>query len=71
MLRAIGQPLCVSLAHTILAYWRSLLDGWVFVGYVHEHGEEREAAYRCRRCAESRWPQSVRVGMTLHEWDDG
>jgi hypothetical protein len=25
MLRAIGQPLCFSLAHTILAYWRSLL----------------------------------------------
>ena len=33
------------------------LEGWVFVGYVgcvHEHGEEREAAYPCRRCAESR-----------------
>ena len=47
------------------------IDGWVFVGYVDEDGEEREASYRCRRCAESRWPQSVRVGMTLHEWDDG
>jgi hypothetical protein len=30
------------------------LDGWVFVGYVDEYGEEREASYRCRRCADSR-----------------
>ena len=30
------------------------IDGGVFVGYVDEHGEEREAAYRCRRCADSR-----------------
>jgi hypothetical protein len=27
------------------------IDGWVFVGYVDKHGEEREASYRCRRCA--------------------
>ena len=26
--------------------------GWVFVGYVDEQGEEREASYRCRRCAD-------------------
>jgi hypothetical protein len=30
------------------------LEGWVFVGYMDEHGEEREAAYRCRRCVDSR-----------------
>ena len=30
------------------------IGGWVFVGYVDEHGEEREASYRCRRCADSR-----------------
>jgi hypothetical protein len=30
------------------------IDGWVFVGYVDEYGEEREASYRCRRCADSR-----------------
>jgi hypothetical protein len=30
------------------------LEGWVFVGYIDEHGEEREASYRCRRCADSR-----------------
>ena len=29
------------------------IDGWVFVGYIDEHGEEREASYRCRRCAAS------------------
>ena len=27
------------------------LEGWVFVGYIDEDGEEREASYRCRRCA--------------------
>jgi hypothetical protein len=30
------------------------IGGWVFVGYLDEHGEEREASYRCRRCADSR-----------------
>jgi hypothetical protein len=30
------------------------LEGWVFVGYIDEHGEEREASYRCRGCADSR-----------------
>jgi hypothetical protein len=30
------------------------LEGWMFVGYIDEDGEEREASYRCRRCAESR-----------------
>ena len=29
------------------------LEGWVFVGYVDEHAEEREASYDCRRCAGS------------------
>ena len=28
--------------------------GWVFVGYIDEYGEEREASYRCRRCADNR-----------------
>ena len=27
------------------------IDGWVFVDYIDEYGKEREAAYRCRRCA--------------------
>jgi hypothetical protein len=26
--------------------------GWVFITYEDEHGEEREASYRCRRCAD-------------------
>jgi hypothetical protein len=30
------------------------IEGWVFVGYIDEDGEEREASYRCRRCANSR-----------------
>ena len=29
------------------------IDGWVFVGYIDEHGEEREASYACCRCANS------------------
>ena len=31
------------------------IDGWVFVGYIDEQGEESEACYPCRRCADSRW----------------
>jgi hypothetical protein len=27
-------------------------SGWVFVGYIDDYGEEREASYRCRRCSE-------------------
>jgi hypothetical protein len=30
------------------------LEGWVFVGYINEDGEEREATYRCRRCVDNR-----------------
>jgi hypothetical protein len=30
------------------------LEGWVFVGYIDEYGEEREASYRCRLCTDSR-----------------
>ena len=30
------------------------IDGWVFVGYIDEDGEEREASYACRHCADSR-----------------
>jgi hypothetical protein len=29
------------------------IDGWVFVGYIDEHGEEIEASYPCSRCADS------------------
>ena len=28
------------------------LEGWVFIGYVDEYGEKREASYACRRCAD-------------------
>jgi hypothetical protein len=46
---------------TVEAHYASLerlrphacIDGWVFVGYVDEDGEEREASYSCRRCAAS------------------
>jgi hypothetical protein len=26
------------------------LEGWVFITFEDEYGEEREASYRCRRC---------------------
>jgi len=29
------------------------IAGWVFVGYVDKHDEERETSYACRRCAGS------------------
>jgi hypothetical protein len=29
------------------------LEGWVFIGYEDEYGEEREASYPCRRCSET------------------
>ena len=45
---------------TVEAHYVSLerpcacIDGWVFVGYIDEDGEEREASYACRRCSDSR-----------------
>jgi hypothetical protein len=30
------------------------MSDWAFVGYIDEHDEEREASYRCRRCADNR-----------------
>jgi hypothetical protein len=45
---------------TVEAHYSSLecpcacLEGWVFVGYIDEYGEERETSYPCRRCAASR-----------------
>ena len=42
---------CSSLEHLRP---HACLGGWVLVGYIDEHGEEREASYRCRRCAEDK-----------------
>jgi hypothetical protein len=45
---------------TVEAHYASLerphacLEGWVFITFEDEYGEEREASYRCRRCADSR-----------------
>jgi hypothetical protein len=44
---------------TVEAHYSSLerpcacLEGWVFITYEDEYGEEREASYRCHRCADS------------------
>jgi hypothetical protein len=43
----------VEAQYTCLERPCACLEGWVFVGYADEHGEEREASNRCRRCAAS------------------
>jgi hypothetical protein len=53
-----GDPFVAAGTHddTVEAHYAGLerpcacLEGWVFVGYIDEYGEEREASYRCRRC---------------------
>jgi hypothetical protein len=44
----------------------------VFVGYIDEHGEEREAAYPCRRCATREClANGVCCGYTSHQQEGG
>ena len=50
--RSLAQPAHPSTEEhddTVEAHY-ACLEGWVFVGYIDEYGEEREASYRCRRC---------------------
>jgi hypothetical protein len=55
-----AQPPTEDRDDTVEAHYSCLerpcacLEGWVFVGYVDEYGEEQEAPYRCRRCADRR-----------------
>jgi hypothetical protein len=44
----------VEVHYACLERPHACIGGWVFVGYADEHGEEREASYPCRRCADSR-----------------
>ena len=54
----VGDPFVAAGTHddTVEAHYACLerpcacYEGWVFVGYEDEYGEEREASYRCRRC---------------------
>jgi hypothetical protein len=54
-----AHPSTEDLDDTIEAHYSCLerlrphacMGGWVFVGYIDEYGEEREASYACRRCA--------------------
>jgi hypothetical protein len=54
-----AHPSTEDLYDTVEAHYSGLerphacMGGWVFVGYIEEHGEEREVSYRCRRCAAS------------------
>jgi hypothetical protein len=58
--RPLAHPSTDEQDDTVEAHYSCLerpharLEGWVFISYVDEHGEEREASYRCRRCADSR-----------------
>jgi hypothetical protein len=57
-----AQPSAEDFDDTLEAHYACLerlrpcacIDGRVFVGYIDEHGEEREATYPCHRCADSR-----------------
>jgi len=55
-----AHPLTEDQDDTVEAHYSGLerpcacLEGWVFVGYIDEYGEEREGSYVCRRCADSR-----------------
>jgi len=57
-----AQPSIEEQDDTIEAHYSGLehlrphacTDGWVFVGYIDDDGEERVASYRCRRCTDSR-----------------
>ena len=55
----VPQPRPASLDDTVEAHYSCLerpcacYEGWVFIGYIDEDGEEREASYPCRRCADS------------------
>lgn len=51
-----AQPSSQDHDDTVEAHYSGLerpcacYSGWVFIGYIDEDGEEREASYRCRRC---------------------
>jgi hypothetical protein len=57
-----AHPLTEDHDDTVEAHYSALerlrahacIYGWVFIGYIDEYGEEREASYACRRCADSR-----------------
>jgi hypothetical protein len=44
----------VEVHYSCLERRHACFEGGVFLGYIDEDGEESEAAYCCRRCADSR-----------------
>jgi hypothetical protein len=57
----------VAAHYACLEHPCACLEGWVFVGHIDEYGEEREASYRCRRCADSPTPRVDEVQRLLDE----
>jgi hypothetical protein len=48
-----GDPFTAAPRHDDQDRPHACLEGWVSIGYIDEHGEEREASYPCRRCGET------------------
>jgi hypothetical protein len=48
-----GHDDTIEAHYACLERLHACTDGWVFVGYIDEYGEERVASYRCRWCVAS------------------
>ena len=46
-----GDPFTSAPHHDDQDHPCACYGGFVFVGFIDEYGEEREASYPCRRCA--------------------
>jgi hypothetical protein len=49
-----GDPFTAARHHDDEDHPHACLEGYVFITYEDEYGEEREASYRCRRCEASK-----------------
>jgi hypothetical protein len=54
-----GDPFTSAPHHDDQDRPHACLEGWVFITYEDEHGEEREASYRSRRCNVDPAPSEV------------
>ncbi len=49
-----GDPFAAVATEKVEGHPHACWDGWVFLGYTDDEGEERSEALPCRRCAEAR-----------------